>query len=212
MRPRHLSPFQFEQQPDGSMGLADFAALTLNTIEGQGHVTGRNWQSELALPEFFEQWEAMATPRSDAHRGRMTAALFDEAPTRLVGHPKMQPKQIVLPTACPLELGHSGFVVGGVYGFVLGVEAMRGAVPALLNLTLPAELEGDYILGQATFFDSLLAKKAQEGIQRNIFTHVCPVVWSTEGASPGTGLLVQVSLVCGDFPGCPNSRILNWST
>jgi hypothetical protein len=130
---------------------------------------------------------------------------MDESPTRLTGHPRMQPKQIVLPTQCPLELGHSGFVIGTVYQYTLGLEALRSALPALLGLTLPAELDGDYLLAQATFFDSPLAEKAQAGVQKNIFSHVCPVLWST---APGTGLLVQVSLVPGDYPGCPNAKIL----
>lgn len=206
---RHVSPFQFEPQPDGSMRVKDFPALTPHTIEGQSSAVGRDWQSELGLPEFFEDWERLARPRSDAHRGRVTCVLMDESETRLVGHPRMHPKQIVLPSVCSLELGHSGFIIGSVYGYFLGTGDMRSALPALLNLTLPSELEGDYLLGMASFFDSPLADKAQEGVRQGIFTHVCPVVWSTEGAPVGTGLLVQVSLGPGDFPGCPHALVLN---
>lgn len=39
---RHVSPFQFEQQPDGSMRVKDFPGHTL-TVEQQGRVTGRDW-------------------------------------------------------------------------------------------------------------------------------------------------------------------------
>jgi hypothetical protein len=182
------------------MRLADFPALTLNTVEQQGKVAGRDWQQELSLPYYFEEWEALATPKSDAHRGQLTFVLLDESETNLPGHPRMRPTQIVLPTACRLELGHTGFLIGSIGAFFLG--------GALLNIPLPNGLEGDFIIGQATFFDSALAERAQEGLTRGIFTHVCPVVWSTEGASPGTGLVVQVSLVSGDYPGCPNSRVL----
>jgi hypothetical protein len=185
------------------MRVKDFPGRTL-TVEQQGSVTGRDWRQELGLPYYFEEWEEMAKLRSDEPRGRVTFIAMDESPTQLVGHPRMQPKQIALPTQCSLELGHTGFLIGALYGYFLG------RLPPGLNVPLPT-LEGDFIVGQATFFDSALAEKAQEGVQRNIFSHVCPVVWSTEGAPVGTGLLVQLSLVPGDYPGCPNARVLGWS-
>lgn len=123
----------------------------------------------------------------------------------------MQPKQIVLPVKCSLELAHTGFVIGAVYGFFLGVDAMREALPSLLNLKLPVELHGDYLIGQATFFNSALADKAWEGLVCGIFTHTCPVIWQPAGAPAGTGMLVQTSLVPGDYPGCPNARVLGRS-
>lgn len=208
---RHLSPFQFQQAPDGSMSLADHPDIRLDTIEGQGTVTGRDWQAELGFPYYFEEWEALAKLRSDAYRGTLTFIIMDESPTRLPGHPRLQPKQIVLPTLCSLELGHSGFVVGMVYAYLLGIDALRTVIPSRLGLTLPAEVEGDFVIGHATFFDSAMAEKAIEGLRRGTFTHTCPVIWSPDGALPGTGALVQVSLVPGDFPGCPNAKVLQWS-
>lgn len=208
---RHLSPFQFQQAPDGSMSLADHPDIRLDTIEEQGTVTGRDWQNELGFPYYFEEWEALAKLRSDAYRGTLTFIAMDQSETRLPGHPRLQPKQIVLPTLCSLELGHSGFVVGFVYAFFLGIDDLRTVISSRLGLNTPAEIRGDYLIGQATFFDSAMAEMAQEGLDRGIFTHTCPVVWSPDGALPGTGALVQVSLVCGDFPGCPNAKVLRWS-
>lgn len=69
----HLSPFQFTQQLDGSMSLGDFPHVTLNTVEGQGSVVGRDWQTELGMPTYYEEWEALARVRSDEHRGCMSS-------------------------------------------------------------------------------------------------------------------------------------------
>jgi len=146
----------------------------------------------------------MARIRSDARKGTLTFVLMDESKTNLVGHPRMQPKQIALPTQCSLELGHSGFLIGSLYGYFLG------RLPPGFNVPLPT-LEGDFIIGMAHFFDSPLAEKAQEGLQRGIFTHVCPVVWSPPGAPVGTGMLTQTTLTTGDYPGCPHARVLGWS-
>jgi hypothetical protein len=193
------------------MSLADFPEVRLHTVEEQGSVVGRDWQRELDLPVYWEQWEYLARPRSDAHRGRLQFILMDESETRLQGNPRLQPKQIVLPTQCSLELGHSGFTVGSVYGYFLGTGDMRQSIPSLLNLTLPTELEGDFLIGVAQFFNSALAEKAKQGLERQIFSHVCPIVWSPPGAPIGTGALVQVSLATADYPGCNNAKILSWS-
>lgn len=208
---RHLSPFQFQQAADGSMSLADHPDIQLTTIEGQGTVTGRDWQRELGFPYYFEEWEELAKLRSDAYRGSLTFIAMDQSETRLPGHPRLQPKLVSLPTICSLELGHSGFVVGMVYAYLLGIDALRTVIPSRLGLNLPAEVEGDYLIGQAAFFDSAMAEKTLEGLRRGIFTHTCPVVWSPDGAISGTGALVQVSLVPGDYPGIANAKILSWT-
>lgn len=209
---RHLSPFQFKEAPDGSMSLKDHPNVRLDTIEEQGTVKGRDWQSELKLPVYFEEWEALARIKSPFYRGSLTFIVMDESPTRLPGHPRLQPKQIVLSTVCGLELGHSGFVVGMVHSYHLGIDDLQRTLPSRLNVKLPAEVEGDFLIAQATFFDSLLADRALEGLKRNIFTHTCPVLWTPDGAPTGTGALVQVALVPGDYPGCPNAKVINWST
>ena len=211
MKPSHLSPFQFSQNPDGSPRLDNFPGLKLNTVEDQGTATGRNWQQELAMPHWFEEWEAMAKLKSDQRHGDLKFVLADESKTNLVGHPRLRPKLISLPTVVPLELAHSGFIVGMVYAYVLGIEEGRTALPSWLNVTLPADLEGDFIIGLAQFVDSDLAEKAKEGVRSGAFTHTGPVVFKPEGAPDGSGAVLQVSLVPGDFPGIANAKILTWS-
>lgn len=205
--PPHISPIQFAQQPDGSMRLESMPHVTLETIQEQGQVVGRDWQKELGLPQYYEDWELLARDtRLSAQYLRFV--LMDEAVTRLQGHPRMQPQKVILPQVCPLELGHTSFLIGIVHAFILGFDAARQEIPSMLGIEVPRDLEGDYIIGTAQLFDSLLAQKAWEGLQKNIFTHVCPNVFRPAGEPPGTGLLVQVTLAPGDYPGCPNARIL----
>jgi len=52
----HLSPFQFVQNEDGSMRLADMPGLTLKTVEGQGSAVGRDWAKELGMPVYYEEF------------------------------------------------------------------------------------------------------------------------------------------------------------
>lgn len=208
---RHLSPFQFVQDPGGALRLADFPDVTLHTIAEQGTVEGRPWQQELGLPYSFEEWEALARLRTDRPHGEVTFVLMDESPTRLPGQPRLRPKQVLVSPVCALELAHSGFVIGTVDAYVMGIDEGRTTHPAWFTVPLPSDLEGDVIVGHARFFDSAMAEAAQEGLARGIFTHVCPVLWTPTGAVLGTGALVQVSLVPGDFPGCPRARVLDWS-
>lgn len=210
--PAHLSPFQYAQKPDGSMTLKDFPHVTLETIEQQGTVAGRDWQAELGMPEFFEDWETLARLRSGMSRRVVRFIVMDESPTNMRGHYRHQPQRVTLPATCQLELGHTGFVVGVVDTFMCcfgqeGLEAARSC----FDLKIPNDLEGDFIIGMASFFDSPLAEKAWEGLPRGIFSHVCPVLLRPTSEPPGVGQLVQVSLVPGDYPGCPNARVLGWS-
>lgn len=210
MDQRHLSPLQFSQDPDGTVRLADFPRLALHTIEEQGTADGLAWQQALGLPYYFEEWEALARIRTEASVGSVTFVLMDASPTRLPGQPRLQPKQILLPTVCSLEFGHSGFIVGTVSAYGIGIDATRQAVPSWITSPLPTDLEGDVVVGQARFYDSALAERALEGLRQGLFTHVCPVIWTPEGGELGTGALVQVSLVPGDFPGCPRAHVLSW--
>ena len=205
--PPHISPIQFAQQPDGSMRLEGLPHVTLEAIQEQGRVIGRDWQGELGLPQYYEDWELLARDtRLSAQYLRFV--LMDEAVTRLPGNPRMQPQQVILPQTCPLELGHTSFVIGVVFAFILGFDAVRQEIPSLLGIDIPSDLEGDYIVGTARLFTSPLAGKAWQGLQQNIFTHVCPNVFRPTGDPPGTGHLVQVTLAPGDYPGCPNARVL----
>ncbi len=105
--PAHLSPIQFLQQPGGAIQLKNLPHLTLEPIEEQGTAIGLDWQRELGLPTYFEDWEAMA--RADGLSAHQVAfVLMDEAPTRLPGAPRLCPPQVTLPQTCPFELGHTG--------------------------------------------------------------------------------------------------------
>ena len=203
----HLSPIQFVQRADGRMEIEGMPHLALETIQEQGSVTGRNWQGELGLPTYYEEWEVMARTEAMSAR-RLRFVLMDEAPTRLPGNPRMVPRRVVLPRTCPLELGHTGFTIGVVSAFFLGFGEERQAMPSALGIEVPGHLEGDYIIGTAQLFDSALAEKAWQGLRQNIFTHVCPNVLRPSGAPAGTGQLVQVTLCSGEYPGCSNARIL----
>jgi len=79
---------------------------------------------------------------------------------------------------------------------------------ALKTLGIDVPIEGACLIGEAQLFNSRLADKAWEAIQRGIFSHVCAVLFRQPNESPGTGSVVEVSLVTGDFPGCRNARIL----
>lgn len=206
----HLSLIQFTQQPGGVMGLKNLPNITLEAIQDQGTVTGRDWPSELSLPTYYEDWELLSRIRGVSPR-HVRFVLMDESPTRLPGNPRLQPQKVTLPMpqTCALELGHTGFLIGVVYAYIVGFDELRTEVPSMLGIELPMELDGDYIIGQAQLFDSPLADAAWLGLQRNIFTHVCPNIFRPTGAEPGTGTLVQVTLTPGDYPGCPNARVLN---
>ncbi|MCS6305236.1 MAG: hypothetical protein H8K07_16460 [Nitrospira sp.] len=190
--------------------MKSFRGRTL-TVEQQGSVTARDWAKELGLPTYYEEWEAMARIRSDRLQGRVRFIVCDESETRLAGKPRLRPKQIALPTICALELAHEGFLIGTVYQYSIGIDDLRSVIPSRLGLKAPLDVDGDFIIAEASFVDSALAEKAQEGVRRKILSHCCPVLWAPDGAPTGTGLLVQTSLVPGDYPGCPNARVLGWS-
>lgn len=201
------SPWQqFQQQPDGSFTLEGRPDLALEVIEDQGRVTGRDIESELGLPKYFEEWELMAKPRGYSSR-HIQFICADELPTRFPGHYRFQPRRITLPTTCHLEFGHRGFVVGTVHPFYLGFDELRELVTGMFDFEIPKELHGDYIIGQATLFDSLLADKAWDALRLGIFSHVCPLVLRKIDEPAGTGQLVEVSLVSNDYPGCPGAKI-----
>jgi hypothetical protein len=203
----HLSPIQFLQQPDGSMSLKGLPNITIDPVEGQGTELGRNWQSELGCPIYYEEWEELARVEGLSDH-RVAFILMDEAPMRRPGAPRLCPPQVTLPQAVPFELGHSGFVVGVCFAWVRSEGEDRTAMSDLLGMDMPNELEGEYIVGVAQLFKSELAERAWVGLEQNIFTHVCPNILQPTGASPGTGSLVQVTLTPGDYPGCPHARIL----
>jgi hypothetical protein len=203
---------QYLHQPDGSITLEGRPELAIEVIEEQGRATGRNIEAELGLPKFFEEWEAMAQPRGLSGR-RIQFIALDESETRFPGHYRFQPRRITLPNACHLEFGHRGFLVGIVHPFLLCFDELCALTHSLSGIELPKEMKSDYIIADATLFDSPLADKAWDALRLGIFTHVCPLVARMGEEPAGTGQLVEVSLVAGDYPGCPGAKILKmWDT
>jgi len=207
----HISPVQFTQGQDGSMGLEGFPHVRLATVAGQESVAGRDWRTELGLPRYFEEQEQLAKVRSNDLSGRhVRFVLLDESQPRIPGQPPYRAKAVRIPQAVQFELGHAGFVIGEVHTFLPAFDELRQALPRALGIELPEGLspQGDYIIATGSLFDSPLAEKAWEGLARGIFTHVCPVICRPDGEPEGGGELVQVSLVPADMPGIPNARVL----
>jgi len=201
------SPWQqFTRLPDGSITLEGHPELAIEVIEEQGPATGRDIESELGLPKYYEEWELLAQARGLSGR-QIQFICADESPTRFPGHYRFQPRRITLPTTCHLEFGHRGFVVGTVHPFLLGFDELRELVDSMFSFEIPQELQGDYIIGQATLFDSPLADKAWDALRLGIFSHVCPLVLRQLDEPVGTGQLVEVSLVSNDYPECPGAKI-----
>lgn len=202
-----ISAFQqYVHHSDGTITVQGLPGVRLDTIQEQGRVTGRDIERELGLPHFYEDWEVIAKPQGLSRR-RVWFIAADESETRLQGHIRLQPRKITRPPACYLEFGHRGFVVGLVDTFLLAYTECRDQLK-YLGIELPASVEGDCLIAQAQLFDSPLADKAWEAIQRGIFTHVCPLVLRKEEEPLGTGQLVEVSLTTDDYPGCPEARVL----
>jgi len=207
----HVSPLQFSQNPDGTMRLQGFPHVRLATVEGQGHVASRDWRTELNLPTYYEQWEEIARVRSNDLSGRhVQFVLIDESQPRIPGQPPYRAKAVRIPHGVQFELGHTGFVIGVVHTFLPVFGELRYALPRALGIELPEGLspQGDFVIAQATLFDSGLADRAWQGLERRIFLHVCPVIFRPDGEPEEGGQLVQVSLVPADMPGIPNARVL----
>ena len=92
-------------------------------------------------------------------------------------------------------------------------DELRALTHSLPGIELPKEMKSDYVIGEATLFDSQLADKAWEALRLGIFSHVCPLVFRMSDEPAGTGQLIEVSLTTDDYPGCPGSKILKmWDT
>ena len=202
------SPWQqYTHQPDGSITLEGRPDVAIEVIQEQGRVTARNIEAELGLPKYFEEWEILAKPRGLSSR-QVQFIVMDQSETHFPDRYRFQPQQIALPSTCHLEFGHRGFVVGVVHTFLLGFDELRAQIPTMFNVELPKDLEGDYIVGQATLFDSPLAERAWDALRLGVFSHVCPLVFRKIDEPAGTGQLVEVSLVDGGYPGCQNAGVL----
>ena len=182
---------QYNHQPDGSITLEGLPGVKIEVIEEQGLVTGRNIEAELSLPEYFEEWAQLAQPRGLSRR-QIQFIVMDQSEIRFPNRYRFQPKRVTLPSTCHLEFGHRGFVVGLVHTFLLGLDELRAQIPSMFSVELPADVEGDYIVAQATLLDSPLAEKAWTGLRLGIFSHVCPLVFRKIDEPAGTRQLVEV--------------------
>ena len=77
-----------------------------------------------------------------------------------------------------------------------------------MGIDHPGCTEGQWILSEAELFSSALADTAWQGVQEQIFSHVCPVLFTQPGEPIGGGQLIEVALTPGDFPGCQHARVL----
>ena len=130
-----------------------------------------------------------------------------QSETRFPDRYRFQPQRIALPSTCHLEIGHRGFLIGIVHTFILRFDEMRVQIPTKFGVELPKEVEGDYVVGQATLFDSPLAERAWDALRLGIFLHVCPLVFRKIDEPAGMGQLVEISLVDGAYTGCQNARV-----
>jgi hypothetical protein len=183
--------------------------VKVETILEQGVVHKRDWQQELRLPIFHEEWELMGRPRSLTSGHRIRFVLMDESRTRLPGQPRLQPHHVMPPSPmkCPLTLSHTGFVVGTVYTFLLISDQVRVAL-TIHGVELPDFPVGHWILSEAELFHSPLADAAWQGLQAQILTHACAVLLAKPSEAIGGGQLIEVALTPSDYPGCQNARVL----
>ncbi len=198
------------QQQDETWALRNFPEATVLAVEEDG--PPRNWLSELGLPANREDLEILARPRGLSTR-RLSFILLDESPTRFPGHPCLKPEKIGLPPSVQLELGHIGYAIGTVDYFVPLLQSRKlSPGPVLLQSVEPHSIqfspEGSFIVAHARLFDSELATAAWRGAEKGVFTHACPIIYRRPDEPADGGTLIQVSLVCGDFPGCANARVL----
>ena len=209
----HLSLLQYVHQPDSGIVLDRLPNAQVETILEQGAVQRRDWQQELGLPFFHEEWEPMARPRCLTSGRRVRFVLMDESMTRFSGHPRLQSQHVMLPypMKCPLTLSHTGFVVGTIDSFLLMSDQHREALKGF-GIDSSAFTEGQWLLSEAELFSSALANAAWQGLQEQIFTHTCPVLFTRPGQPIGASELIGVALTPGDFPGCQNARVLKMWT
>lgn len=199
---------QFEHHPDGTITLKGRPGVKLDLVEQQGLATARAIEKELGLPQYFEEWEQFAQPVGMSRR-YLRCVVADQSVTTIKGISRLQPRNITFSSHSPcfLEFGHRGFLIGAVTFVALCPADAREDVKAL-GFHIPEEAEGDCLIATGQLFDSPLAAKAWEALQRGIFTHACPLLFRKLNEPLGSGQLVEVSLTTNDFPGCRNATIL----
>lgn len=199
---------QYIHNPDGSIFVKGQPGLTVDAIEDQdlalATTLAQQLEKDLGLPHYLEDWQKLAKVTGMSSR-RLSFVIADESESRFKGNPRYQAQNIAFSPSCLLEFGHRGFAVGLVSGII---RYLNPTQHDLKSIGVNVPVEGSVLLGQAQLFDSLLADKAWEGLHRQIFTHVCPILLRPPGEPIGSGSLMEVSLITGDRPGCRNARIL----
>lgn len=199
---------QFQHNEDGTISIKGQPGIVVEAIAEQdlALATAHALQLEnvLGLPHYREDWERFAAYTGMSSR-MVKFVLVDESISRLVGSPRYQPRNITWPASCALEFGHRGFLVGMLTSIT---QCFDLPAEALKTLGIDVPIEGACLIGEAQLFNSRLADKAWEAMQRGLFTHVCPLLFRQPQEPLGGGTLVEVSLVSGDYPGCRNARIV----
>lgn len=78
------SPWQqYSHKPDGSITLEGRPDVAIEVIEEQGRVTGRDIESELGLPKYFEEWEILAKHSGLSGR-QIQFIVMDQSETRFL--------------------------------------------------------------------------------------------------------------------------------
>jgi hypothetical protein len=198
------SQIQFEHRPDGTVGLVGRPDVVLRVHQDQAHADFPAWERELGLPQYQEQWDALAegTGVINLSCRFMRFILADESPTKHAGNQPLQPAHIRFdPTArYPLILGHRQYVIGACSLLMLHPKESREDVPDFVK--------GDCVGGIAELYDTPLADIAWRGLERNIFSHMCAVLNQKPEDPDGAGDLVEIALVSEAEAACPGARVL----
>ena len=165
------------------------------TVIGQGQTERPAWEFELGLPVYEHEWQALAA-HSDLSAKHLEFVLADESANRIPGNRPFQPRKLICPAICRLELAHSSFLIGSVFDFRLRAA---GKVSGTI---------GEAITAKAVLWNSALAAKAWEGVKRGVFSHACVVLLTPQGGELGTGHIMEVTLTTEVAAGCQNARIL----
>jgi hypothetical protein len=166
--------------------------LTAHTIEEHGEP--RDWLQELDIEKSWERIDQMAVVKGLSRR-KFECIIADSSPTKFPGNPRFNISKWTYPSGgLYLELGHLGRYIGVLEHIWLGSPSKVQTV------------EPPFIMAQATFFDSELAERAWQGLQRGIFTHVSPVLLLPTNEPTGPAILLRAGLT--DVPSCENARVI----
>lgn len=197
------SPLQFHHLADGQVKLVGRPDVVLKVHEAQANTGFPDWERQLGLPTYQEEWDALAIAQGLSCRF-VQFVLCDQSPTKHVGHYPLQPARIRLqPARYLFTLGHTGYVIGSCFPVMLLPKD-------LARVNLPDFVEGDCLVGTAELYASALATIAWRGLEQKIFSHTCAVLAQHPEDPAGAGDLVEIALVSEAEAACPGARVLKW--